>query len=230
MKKMNTKNIFYYFLLGLCIVLYSCSEDNVINNNNGNNGTVYYTTTGFSGKVHDLPDTSRSVLALMTKGSSVFTMGSNVIGTDSMMAISLSVPTSNQLNPIEDFFTPYAGGTISISISDTAANGNYVFLNAFDSGSSTPGGDIIKANTPSFSIPQLGNVFLTYYYSDRPLTAGAVHLGFQGSDTVKTLIAIKLTTGYNIIYNKITVVRTNYREVQTISGDPAGTEWYFLAN
>lgn len=221
----NFRPLIKTLLFLLLITAYSsCSDDPVTNNN----GPTYYTISAFTGKIHNLPDSSRTLVAVLVKDSVEYSMGSATIGADSTMNINLTIPTDGQLHPIVQLFSPLGTGTVNVS--DLNAKGNYVNLLAYATGTQTWRGVVTKANTPTIYTPQLGNVYISYFYSDRNVSATANTIRYQGADTTKFNVSFAFTTGYNKLTTRITALRANYMEVEVLSGEPSGTEWYFIQN
>lgn len=229
--KTSKKNLNLSFLRQQIIILLvmilpamsiiSCSDDDNPANPQGNTITL-------SGTVNNLTNSGRLVNAVMTTGTTQHIVGTDSIGSDNNLSITLNTPEASFLGTLTNLFP--ALGINNLVISDPNTKGNYVTLYTYASGGTPFSGIIVKANSETYFQQVVGNFYVNEYYSDRNATVTGSAMRIDGSDTTKFVVNLDLSQGYNLMTSRITVVRNNYLEAEIFTGEPNGASWYFVPN
>lgn len=216
MGKLNISNV---LVLILGIFMVSCESDSPNNNNQSSN-----VITSISGTVNSLPANAKIIKAVISKDSLKYIAGNDTAASSNSFNISLSPPPDNVLKNLTELFS-------FIPVEDkgsSAAMGNFIFNQTYETGASNYNGTIMKSNRFIVSgILETGDFSISYLYCNTNETFSGNYLSVLNSDTLKYNVTLNLEIGYNPVTYKVKTKRTNFTEFDITSGETSGGNWYY---
>ncbi|MDZ4712346.1 MAG: hypothetical protein SGI89_08460 [bacterium] len=208
------------FLSIIPIILFfnSCKDNPAVNN-----PVTYDIVTSLGGNVTGLSSSNPYVRAIVSNAGQTYVVASHLM-TDSTFTLILTVPPAGYLIDIDDFFVQnFIQG---VSISDNSANVNIMPVNVYDT-TNILRGSLQKLNHGPNENAAVGQISVSVFYCDRPLTITGKNTLVIGIDTTVVNYNATLGTGWNVTTLRTTKLSNHYIEYSFINGEIPGAKWYY---